>query len=119
MPVAFEHVVIHQAQWFMPGEPVDNTAMDNFIAPLNRISGRIKQRILAENGIQQRYYADYANHWREFVKATKVRSYKNADDAASVRPTPRLSQWQKREMGADTEDMDALPTLRRPNGKPE
>jgi 3-oxoacyl-[acyl-carrier-protein] synthase-3 len=57
MPVAFEHVVIHQAQWFMPGEPVDNTAMDNFIAPLNRISGRIKQRILAENGIQQRYYA--------------------------------------------------------------
>jgi type VI secretion system protein ImpL len=34
--------------------------------------------------IQQRYYADYANHWRAFIKATKVRSYKNADDAANA-----------------------------------
>lgn len=33
MPVAFEHVVIHQAQWFMPGEPVDNTAMDDLLPP--------------------------------------------------------------------------------------
>src|SRR3546814_3459125 len=31
--------------------------MDRYIAPLNRMSGRIKQRILAENGIKQRYYA--------------------------------------------------------------
>ena len=31
--------------------------MDRYIAPLNRISGRIKQRILAENGIKQRHYA--------------------------------------------------------------
>src|SRR5690606_4602755 len=41
----------------MPGEPVDNAQMDAYIAPLNRISSRIKQRILAENGIRQRYYA--------------------------------------------------------------
>ncbi|MBW4788958.1 beta-ketoacyl-ACP synthase III [Alcaligenes faecalis subsp. faecalis] len=75
MPVAFEHVVIHQAQWFMPGEPVDNTAMDNFIAPLNRISGRIKQRILAENGIQQRYYAigeDGSTRWSNTAMAANA-----------------------------------------------
>ena len=36
------------------------------------------------NDIQQRYYADYANHWRDFVKNTKVRQYKNADDAANA-----------------------------------
>ena len=41
----------------MPGEPVSNDDMDRYIAPLNRISGRIKQRILAENGIKQRHYA--------------------------------------------------------------
>jgi 3-oxoacyl-[acyl-carrier-protein] synthase-3 len=31
--------------------------MEAFIAPLNRVSGRIKQRILAENGIRTRHYA--------------------------------------------------------------
>jgi len=31
--------------------------MDSYIAPLNRMSSRIKSRILAENGIKQRYYA--------------------------------------------------------------
>lgn len=36
---------------------MDNTGMDTFIAPLNRISNRIKQKILAENGIKQRHYA--------------------------------------------------------------
>ncbi len=57
MPIAFEHVYLRNAAYFMPGEPVDNVRMDDFIAPLNRISGRIKQRILNENGIKQRYYA--------------------------------------------------------------
>ncbi|BAO66832.1 beta-ketoacyl-ACP synthase III [Bordetella bronchiseptica] len=57
MPVAFDRVYLHSAGYFMPGEPVDNDAMDQYIAPLNRISGRIKNRILAENGIRQRYYA--------------------------------------------------------------
>ena len=41
----------------MPGAPVANDAMDAYVAPLNRLSERIKRRILAENGIQQRYYA--------------------------------------------------------------
>ncbi|WP_341668537.1 iron-containing redox enzyme family protein [Alcaligenes sp. SDU_A2] len=75
MPVAFEQVVIHQAQFFMPGEPVDNESMDRFIAPLNRLSGRIKQRILAENGIRQRYYAideDGTTRWSNTVMAANA-----------------------------------------------
>jgi 3-oxoacyl-[acyl-carrier-protein] synthase-3 len=57
MPTAFDRVYLQSASYFMPGEPVDNVRMDDFIAPLNRISSRIKSRILAENGIKQRYYA--------------------------------------------------------------
>ncbi len=36
------------------------------------------------NDIQERYYRDYADHWRSFVKNTKVRQFKNAEDAASA-----------------------------------
>ncbi|MDI1242781.1 MAG: type VI secretion system membrane subunit TssM [bacterium] len=36
------------------------------------------------NDIQERYYRDYADHWRAFVKNTKVRPFKNAEDAASA-----------------------------------
>jgi 3-oxoacyl-[acyl-carrier-protein] synthase-3 len=57
MPVAFKNVTLQSAGYFMPGAPVDNTQMDAFIAPLNRMSQRIKRRILAENGILQRHYA--------------------------------------------------------------
>jgi len=53
----FEHTYITGTSSFLPGEPVDNTAMDQFIGSINRISGRIKQRILAENGIRTRHYA--------------------------------------------------------------
>ena len=57
MPVSFNHVTLQSAGFFMPGAPVDNTQMDAFIAPLNRMSQRIKRRILSENGILQRHYA--------------------------------------------------------------
>ncbi len=57
MPIAFNRVYLESAGYFMPGEPVSNEAMDSYIAPLNRMSSRIKSRILAENGIKQRYYA--------------------------------------------------------------
>ncbi|MFG5780140.1 iron-containing redox enzyme family protein [Comamonas sp. J-3] len=57
MPVAYSQVYVQSAGLFMPGEPVANDAMDTYVAPLNRLSERIKRRILAENGIQQRYYA--------------------------------------------------------------
>jgi 3-oxoacyl-[acyl-carrier-protein] synthase-3 len=57
MPVSFQRVYLESAGYFMPGEPVSNERMDAYIAPLNRMSERIKRRILAENGIRERYYA--------------------------------------------------------------
>lgn len=57
MPTRFNRVYIQAAGFHLPGEPVNNEAMDDYIAPINRISLRIKNKILAENGIQQRYYA--------------------------------------------------------------
>ncbi|MGM8227351.1 iron-containing redox enzyme family protein [Cellvibrio sp. ARAG 10.3] len=57
MPIRFNQVYIDAAGYFLPGDPVDNDAMDTFIAPINRLSKRIKQKILKENGIQTRHYA--------------------------------------------------------------
>lgn len=57
MATQFERVYIEAAGYHLPGEPVDNAAMDTYIAPLNRLSARIKKKILAENGIQFRHYA--------------------------------------------------------------
>jgi type VI secretion system protein ImpL len=34
--------------------------------------------------IQERYYRDYADHWRSFVKGVSVKPYKNKDDAANA-----------------------------------
>jgi len=34
--------------------------------------------------IQDRYYRDYADHWRNFVKGVNVKPYKNKDDAANA-----------------------------------
>lgn len=42
---------------FFPGEPVANDRIDEFVAPLNGASARLKRRILAENGIERRYYS--------------------------------------------------------------
>ena len=53
----FNHVYITQTASFMPGEPVNNHDMDQFIGSINRLSSRIKERILEENGIQFRHYA--------------------------------------------------------------
>jgi len=57
MPTEFNRVYLAAAGFHLPGAPVGNDDMDRYIAPINRISGRIKQRILAENGIQTRHYA--------------------------------------------------------------
>lgn len=57
MPTRFNRVYIQSVGYHLPGEPVNNQDMDDFIAPINRISLRIKNKILAENGIQTRHYA--------------------------------------------------------------
>ncbi len=57
MPTRFERTWIQSTGRFLPGAPVDNAGMDAYIAPLTRLSDRIKRRILAENGILTRHYA--------------------------------------------------------------
>lgn len=53
----FNQVYLTRTSAFLPGNPVNNHEMDQYIGSINRISGRIKNRILAENGIQSRHYA--------------------------------------------------------------
>jgi 3-oxoacyl-[acyl-carrier-protein] synthase III len=57
MTTRFDNIWVESTGHFLPGAPVDNDTMDAYIAPIHRISGRIKKRILAENGIQTRHYA--------------------------------------------------------------
>lgn len=56
MPTFFSDVYLSATARHLPGPAIDNAGMDAYVAPLNRLSGRIKQRILAENGIQTRHY---------------------------------------------------------------
>ena len=53
----FHNVFLTATGAFYPGEPVDNERIDDYVAPLNGTSSRLKRRILAENGIEQRYYS--------------------------------------------------------------
>lgn len=57
MLAPFRNVYINSTGAFYPGDPVDNDHIDEYIAPLNPGSSRLKRRILAENGIRQRYYS--------------------------------------------------------------
>lgn len=56
-PTQYKNVYIVGTGNFLPGEPVNNDQMDNFVAPVNGQSARIKRRVLADNGIRTRYYA--------------------------------------------------------------
>ncbi|MBW2659470.1 MAG: beta-ketoacyl-ACP synthase III [Deltaproteobacteria bacterium] len=42
---------------FLPGEPVDNEYLDDYLGEVSGISARIRRIILANNGIKTRYYA--------------------------------------------------------------
>ena len=53
----FDQVYLTATGAFYPGEAVGNDRIDEYVAPLNGTSPRLKRRILAENGIEQRYYS--------------------------------------------------------------
>ena len=42
---------------FLPGEPIDNEHMEDYLGKIGGCSSKAKHRILQSNGIQQRYYA--------------------------------------------------------------
>ncbi|MET0535722.1 MAG: beta-ketoacyl-ACP synthase III [Steroidobacter sp.] len=57
MPIRFDSVYVTSTGSFLPGAPISNDDIDQYIAPINAVSARIKRRILAENGIATRHYA--------------------------------------------------------------
>lgn len=75
MPIRFDGVYMTATGAFLPGAPVHNDDIDQFIAPLNATSARIKRRILAENGITARHYA---------IDATGATLHSNAQMAAAA-----------------------------------
>lgn len=42
---------------FLPGEPINNAQMEDYLGKVNGHHSKVKNRILKSNGIQQRYYA--------------------------------------------------------------
>lgn len=55
-PSQYKNVYLRAAAAHLPGPAIDNDAIDDFIAPLNQQSQRIKKRILNDNGIKTRHY---------------------------------------------------------------
>lgn len=56
MPAHFKRVYLNSVGSFLPGPPINNEEMDAYVGSVNTQSSRIKRRILAENGIQNRHY---------------------------------------------------------------
>ena len=42
---------------FLPGEPVDNDTMEEYIGSIGGKPSRVRKRILKQNGIKTRHYA--------------------------------------------------------------
>ena len=42
---------------FLPGEPVDNDAMEDYIGKIGGKASRVRKKVLKQNGIKTRYYA--------------------------------------------------------------
>ncbi len=65
LPVEYKNTYLQNMGIFLPGEPVSNDRIDDFIAPINKQSDRLKRRVLRDNGIEHRYYAiDPSGHTR-------------------------------------------------------
>ena len=56
MPAHFKRVYLNSVGSFLPGPGINNEEMDSYVGSINPQSSRIKRRILAENGIQNRHY---------------------------------------------------------------
>ncbi|MHB8771064.1 MAG: beta-ketoacyl-ACP synthase III [Syntrophales bacterium] len=71
-------VYINDVAAYLPNDPVDNERIEEIVGRVHRLPSRIKKRILANNGIEQRYYA--------IDPATGALTHTNAElTAAAVR----------------------------------
>ena len=84
----FKRAFITQTASFLPGEAINNDAMDHYIGSISKISSRIKRRILAENGIQSRHYA-IDREGRSLHSVTSM----GARVAAALAPTEHQPQF--------------------------
>lgn len=55
-------VFINNIGKFLPGEPIANNRMEDYLGKVNSRASKVKNRILKSNGIQQRYYALNERH---------------------------------------------------------
>jgi 3-oxoacyl-[acyl-carrier-protein] synthase-3 len=70
---------ITQIGKFLPGDPITNDAMEDYLGKVNHRPSKVKNRILKSNGIQQRYYA---------LDKSQQSTYLNSEmAAAAVRDT--------------------------------
>ena len=90
MPIQFKRVYLTATGMHLPGMPVGNEEMDVFVAPINRMSSRIKKHILSENGIVSRHYAIDAqgntveNHSQMAAQAIKNCVHQAGVDLAQI-----------------------------------
>lgn len=90
--VPFANVFLDGTGAFLPGPPVDNAAIDRYVAPLNHTSARIKRRILAENGIVTRHYAiDEQGSTRFSVTAMAAAAVRDCEAKWGDRPVGLLA----------------------------
>ena len=90
--VPFSNVFLDGTGAFLPGPPVDNAAIDQYVAPLNRGSARLKRRILAENGIRTRHYAiDEQGRTRVSVAAMAAAAVRDCAAKRGERPVGMLA----------------------------
>jgi 3-oxoacyl-[acyl-carrier-protein] synthase-3 len=70
---------------FLPGEPVGNDAMEEFLGTIHGKASRVRKRILRQNGIQTRYYAiDHRQQTLFSNAAMAAHAVRNAIDRAGI-----------------------------------
>lgn len=70
---------------FLPGEPVANDSMEEFLGVINGKVSRVRQRILRQNGIRTRYYAiDRQQHTLFSNAAMAAHAVRNALQRAGL-----------------------------------
>ena len=42
---------------YLPGEPISNDEMEDYLGKIGGVASRTKKRVLYQNGIRQRHYA--------------------------------------------------------------
>ncbi|MEM7251575.1 MAG: iron-containing redox enzyme family protein [Pseudomonadota bacterium] len=83
----FDNAFIVGTGSFLPGPPINNDDIANYIAPMSTRSRRIMNRVLRDNGIQTRHYAiDEAGYTRYSSAKLAERAVRSCVDDSGVRP---------------------------------